>query len=214
MTVAYVKPDLHAFLQTADRAALEAAIERVEVQLVEARKRCGEHAIDYASTPDGAAEMFRRFELAPNEIERKNLKTIYLAGLALANQEFEERRELGNAGPADGPLEVIPTGSFVEPVDPIVRALVEHRIMGTYRSTARAFETERVQVSLLRLLPDGQTRRRLRIQVPAPNGIFTETLAEVITTAWNNTKIRPRLIAFLEETATPVTAAIAARSHS
>lgn len=190
--------DINTFLATASRSDIEREIARVEAELVIARKRERVDAIAYASTPDGAAETFRRFELAADPDERKNLKSIYLAGLTMAGDEYEQRRTRGNASDADGPLEVIPVGYIAEPVDPIVKALVEQRIMGTYRTSERALTTERVPVTLLRL-PNDQPRRRLKIQATAELGLFTSTLADVVVEAWHKPDVHQRLRNFLQD---------------
>ena len=204
--------DLPGFLETATIEDIEAARREVQTELEAARRKADAAAIAYASTPDGAAETYRRFEMAADQTTRKELKSTCLAGLAMANQEYLQRQSLGNAGPNDGPLEVIPTGSLTEPIEPLIRALIEQRIMGTYRSSTTAFDTERVQATLMRLEPDGKTRHRLRIQTPAPSGIFTATLAEVITNAFTDTTTHTRLLGFFGDAAETITATIAPRN--
>lgn len=184
-------------------------LEKVQAQLDKARRRRDADAVAYAATPDGAAETFRRFELSRDPAERKQLKTTYLSGLAMAADEYEERRRRGNAGANDGPLAVIPVGVFS---DPVAKTLVEQRIMGTFRNTEASIDTHRVPVALLRLLPDGQTRKRMRIEAAAEFGVLTADLAEVLVQAWADRDTRKRLEAFLEESAAPVAAAIAQRS--
>lgn len=199
--------DINTFLATASRSDIEREIARVEAELIVARERERIDAIAYASTPDGAAETFRRFELATNPSDRKNLKSIYLAGLTMAGDEYAQRRSRGNAGGADGPLEVIPVGCITEPVNPVVKALVEQRIMGTYRTSERATITERVPVTLL-LLPNDGRRRRLKIQAKAELGLFTSTLAGVLVEAWHQPDIQPRLHNFLNDSYTALQTAI------
>ncbi len=193
--------DLEEFLKTASHDDIERELRRVEAQLEPARRRRDAAAINYAATPDGAAETFRRFELATNADQRAVLKSTYLAGLVSAAEEFEQRTKLGNAGPTDGPLEVIPVGVISEPVDPVMRVLVEHRIMGTYRSCASAAESGQVTVALLRLLPDGVTRKRCNVASDASCGVFTDTLCDVVLTAWAQPDVRGRLVSFLGEDA-------------
>lgn len=195
---------------TAEQIAAELA--RVQDQLAKARERRDRDAVVYASTPDGAAETYRRFELAAfASPERKRLKTTYLNGLTMAGKEYEERIRLGNAGPNDGPLAVIPVGDTTGG-DPLVKALVEQRVMGTFRNTAAAMDTGKVTVTLLRLMPT-QERKRMRLEVPAEMGVFTARLSDVIAQAWEDTALQKRLRGFLEDAAEPVAAAIAQRSR-
>ncbi len=189
---------------------LAAELAKVQEQLVKARERRDRDAVVYASTPDGAAETYRRFELAPyDSAERKALKTTCLSGLTMAGNEYEERMRLGNAGPNDGPLAVIPVGDTTG-ADPLVKVLVEQRVMGTFRNTTAAMETGRVTVTLLRLMPN-QERKRMRMDVAAEMGVFTARLADVIAEAWNDKALQKRLRAFLEDAAEPIQAAIAQR---
>lgn len=190
---------------------LAAELAKVQEQLAKARQRRDRDAVVYASTPDGAAETYRRFELSPYDSgERKRLKATYLNGLTMAGEEYEERIRRGNAGPNDGPLAVIPVGD-VTGGDPVVNAVVAHRIMGTFRSTPAAMETGRVTVTLLRLLPS-QDRKRMRLDVEAELGVFTARLSEVLIEAWADRATQKRLRAFLEEAADPIGAAIATRA--
>ena len=194
---------------TAEQIAAELA--KVQEQLAKARERRDRDAVVYASTPDGAAETYRRFELAPFDApERKNLKTICLNGLEMAGKEHEERIRLGNAGPNDGPLAVIPVGDTTG-ADPLVKALVEQRVMGTFRNTTAAMDTGKVTVTLLRLLPT-QERKRMRLDVRAEMGVFTATLSDVIAQAWADPALQKRLRTFLEDAADSVAAAVAQRS--
>ena len=199
-------------LDLSDLSAEELAVElaKVQEQLAKARERRDRDAIVYASTPDGAAETYRRFELAPYASpERKSLKMTYLNGLTMAGKEHEERMRLGNAGPNDGPLAVIPVGDITG-ADPLVRALVEHRVMGTFRNTAAAMDTGRVTVTLMRLMAT-QERKRMRLDVEAEMGVFTARLSDVIADAWADRALQKRLRAFLEDAADPIAGAVAQR---
>lgn len=190
---------------------LQTELAKVQQQLAKARERRDRDAITYASTPDGAAETYRRFELAPyGSDERKSLKTTYLAGLTMAGEEYEERAQLGNAAANDGPLAVIPVGDLTGQ-DPLVRTLVEQRVMATFRNTAAALDTNQVTVTLMRLLPS-QERKRMRLEVPAELGILTQSLADIIAQAWSDPATQKRLRAFLEEAADAVGAAVAGRA--
>lgn len=189
---------------------LAAELAKVQEQLVKARERRDKDAVVYASTPDGAAETYRRFELAPyDSAERKSLKTTYLNGLTMAGKEHEERMRLGNAGPNDGPLAVIPVGDMTG-ADPLVKALVEQRVMGTFRNTAAAMDTGRVTVTLLRLMPT-QERKRMRLDVEAEMGVFTSRLSDVIAAAWADKSLQKRLRGFLEDAADQIEAALTQR---
>lgn len=149
-------------------------------QLPAARERLRVAAIEYAATPDGAAETFRRYELAADETQRAGLRSIYLAGLVMAADEYDKRCVLGNETEADGPLEAIPVGDFG---DPVARALVEQRVMGSLRNGPAVMESGEVAVWLLRLMPDGHTRNRLRVVCVAELGVFTSTLAQIVASA-------------------------------
>jgi hypothetical protein len=188
------------------REELLRELETVQAKLNKARRRRDADAIAYASTPDGAAETLRRYELARDDDERKSLKTTYLSGLAMAGEEYEERLNRGNAGDNDGPLAVIPVGSFR---DPLTKTLVEHRIMATFRHTPASLDTNTVTITLLRLLPDQQTRKRLRLDTTAE----LDVLADVITTAWTDPATQKRLRAFLGDAAEPIDTAIQQRDH-
>jgi hypothetical protein len=190
------------------REELLRELQRVQAQLEKARRRRDTDAIAYAATPDGAAETFRRYELCRDEQERKQLKTTYLSGLAMAADEYEERLKRGNASDNDGLLAVIPVGAFR---DPLAKALVEQRIMGTFRNAPASVETNKVTVTLLRLLPDQQTRKRLRIGAAAELGVVTADLADIVATAWTDPSMQNRLRNFLEESADPVISATAQR---
>lgn len=165
-------------------------LDDVRAKLAKAKRRRDADAIAYAATPDGAAETFRRFELAQDAAERKQLKSTYLTGLTMAAEEYEQRLARGNDSPADGPLAVIPVGPLS---DPVTKVLVTQRIMGTFRSSAASLDTHTVTVTLLRLLPDGQTRKRARIDTIAELGTLTADLVEVIVAAWADTGTRNRL---------------------
>lgn len=158
--------------------------------LAEARRQERAAAVEYAATPDGAAETYRRFELASTEPERAELQEIYLAGLDLASQEYIQRQERNAASARDGDLQVVPVGEFT---DPVARALISQRVMATYRSGPAALSSGNVTVNLLILLPDSVTRRRARLSVHADLGIITGSLADVITTAWRDTKTWARI---------------------
>lgn len=196
--------------QEPTRDELLRELHKVQAKLDKARRRRDADAIAYASTPDGAAETFRRYELARDDQERKALKTTYLSGLSMAGEEYEERLRRGNAGDNDGPLAVIPVGSFH---DPLAKALVEQRIMGTFRTTPASVDTNTVTVTLLRLLPDQQTRKRLRLDTTAELGVLTANLAEVIATAWMDPAAQKRLRTFLDDAAAPIDTAIAQRGQ-
>ncbi|MDA0251731.1 MAG: hypothetical protein O3B27_03245 [Actinomycetota bacterium] len=190
---------------------LAAELAKVQEQLAKARERRDKDAVVYASTPDGAAETYRRFELAPyDSAERKILKTTYLNGLTMAGKEHEERMRLGNAGPNDGPLAVIPVGDMTG-ADPLVKALVEQRVMGTFRNTTAAMDTGRVTVTLLRLMPT-QERKRMRLDVEAEMGVFTSRLSDVIAAAWADKSLQKRLRGFLEDAADQIEAALTQRA--
>lgn len=196
--------------QEPTREELLRELDKVQAKLDKARRRREADAIAYASTPDGAAETFRRYELARDNQERKALKTTYLSGLAMAGEEYEERLTRGNAADNDGPLAVVPVGSLR---DPLAKTLVEQRIMATYRNSPASMDNNIVTVTVLRLLPDGQTRKRLRIDTPAELGVLTADLADVIATAWNDPTTQKRLRAGLDDAADLVAAAITARGH-
>jgi hypothetical protein len=185
---------------TSGRAELTRRLTQVRAQLATARRARDEAAALYASTPDGAAETYRRYELATGT-NKHRLRDLYLAGLALADTEYQRRVALGNATPGDGPLQIIPVGDLNNPT---ARALLEHRIMGTLRNGPDLAATETARVTLLRLAPDSRTRTRTRltITVPAPFGITTDTLTEIITTTARHPKDAARLRKFLGSTAT------------
>lgn len=192
------------------REELLRELDKVQAKLDKARRRRDADAIAYASTPDGAAETFRRYELTRDEQQRKTLKTTYLSGLSMAGDEYEERLTRGNTGDNDGPLAVIPVGSFR---DPLAKALVEQRIMATFRSTPASVDTNTVTITLLRLLPDQQTRKRLRLDATAELGVLTADLADVIATAWTDPDTHKRLRSFLDDAAEPIAAAIGQRDQ-
>lgn len=183
---------------TTDRAELTRRLAHVRAQLTTARRARDEAASLYASTPDGAAETYRRYELATGT-DKQRLRDLYLAGLALADTEYQRRVTLGNATPGDGPLQIIPVGDLNSP---ITRALIEHRIMGTLRNGPDLAATETARVTLLRLAPNGRTRTRLTITTPAPFGIITDTLTDIITTTAKHPKDAARLTKFLGTAAT------------
>lgn len=180
------------------RAELTRRLTQVRAQLATARRVRDEAAALYASTPDGAAETYRRYELATGT-DKQRLRDLYLAGLALADTEYQRRVALGNATPGDGPLQIIPVGDMN---DPTAQSLIAHRMMGTLRNGPDLAATETARVTLLRLAPDSRTRTRLTITAPAPFGIITDTLTRIITTTAKQPKYVARLHKFLGHTAT------------
>ncbi|MCA2249766.1 hypothetical protein JF729_18475 [Mycobacterium intracellulare] len=163
-------------------------------QLAQARRELATAAVEYASTPDGAAETYRRYELAAPGPDRDVLRATYLSGLEMASHEYEERRSRGSASVRDGYLHTVPVGDFA---DPITQLLVRHRVMGTYRSGPWAVTGGVVEIHLLRLLPDGATRWRARVAAPAELGCVDTSLADILTQAWQQTDGSARLEKFL-----------------
>lgn len=186
------------------QSALLAKLHQLQPKKDKALRRRDAHAIAYASTPDGAAETFRRYELALDEEQRRTLRGTYLSGLSMAEDEYQQRLSRGNTGDDDGPLSVIPVGDFG---DPLARALVEHRVMGTYRVPPSA-DVSDVTVTLMRLLPDGQTRKRLRLRVAAEGGALIADLIDIVAAAWAREADGKRLRTLLDDAAEPVGAAI------
>ncbi len=166
----------------------------VRRQLTAARARLRQAAIEYAATPDGAAEMFRRYELAGSPEQRDELRDIYLAGLAASTEEYQKRVALGNDTAGDGPVEAIPVGDFS---DPVARALIEHRIMGALRCGPAAVTTGEVVVSLLKVFPDGETRKRLKLNCSAEFGAFCDPLSKVFTDALADPKTTKKTAEFI-----------------
>ena len=166
----------------------------VRRQLTAARSRLRNAAIEYAATPDGAAEMFRRYELAVSSEQRDELRDIYLAGLAASTEEYQKRVSLGNDTAGDGPVEAIPVGDFT---DPVARALIERRIMGALRCGPAAVTTGEVTVSLLKVLPDGETRKRLKLNCAAEFGAFCDPLSKVVTDALSDAKTAKKVAEFV-----------------
>lgn len=163
-------------------------------QLPAARARLRKAAIEFAATPDGAAEMFRRYELATSPAQRAELRDIYLAGLAASAEEYQTRVSLGNDTPGDGPVEAIPVGDFT---DPVARALIEQRIMGALRCGPAAVTTGEVAVSLLKVLPDGETRKRLKLNCTAEFGAFCDPLSKVVSDALSDAKTAKKVAEFV-----------------
>jgi len=170
----------------------ELAAVRRQRDLARTRERSA--AIEYAATPDGAAEMFRRYELATDPQQRAELRDIYLCGLAASTEEYQTRCSLGNDTAGDGPVEAIPAGDFT---DPIARALIEHRIMGSVRCGPSALTTGEVAVTLLKVLPDGETRRRMKLKCPTEFGAFCDPLSKVVTDALSDPKTAQRVKDFI-----------------
>ncbi|MBE5477760.1 hypothetical protein E3G68_005093 [Mycobacteroides abscessus] len=183
------------------------ALASVRERLATARNRLRQAHIEYASTPDGACETYRRFELADGQ-ERVALRQIYLAGLSMADHEYQRRAELRHANDSDGPLEALPLGRSH---DPLVGVLVEQRVMGWVRCGPAALASGEVTVGLIRVLADGTSRRRIRLRgaVDSELGVFTETLATVVRQALADPLARERLDGFLGATASLAIAAAA-----
>ncbi len=184
--------------QASQRAQKLRELAEVRRQLVAARQRKAAAAVGYTSTSDGVGETYRRFELARGAA-REELRAMYLAGLSLAEKEFEHRRALGHSGDCDGPLAAVGVGSFD---DPVARVLIEHQVMGWVRTGPAVADDGVAVVGLVRLLPDMRSRERLRLRCPAADavlGIFTSTLAEVVEQAWADLRVRPRVQRFLGE---------------
>lgn len=170
-------------------AELQHQLTQVRDKLGKARSARDKAAALYASTPDGAAETYRRYELASGATKQL-LRDTYLAGVALAAEEYQLRVELGNATPGDGPLQAIPAGDLTHPT---TATLIEHRVMGTLRNGPDVAATQTVRIALFRLAPNGRDRHRLTITAPAPFGIFTATLTDIITTTATDTIYAARL---------------------
>lgn len=166
----------------------------VRRQLAAARARLRAAAIEYAATPDGAAEMFRRYELATDTDQRTELRDIYLSGLAASTEEYQKRCALGNDTPGDGPVEAIPVGDFT---DPVTRALIQHRIMGALRCGPTALTSGEVTITLVKVLPDGETRRRIKLVCPAELGVFCDPLSKVVADALANRTTTRKIATFV-----------------
>lgn len=166
----------------------------VRRQLAAARARLRAAAIEYAATPDGAAEMFRRYELATDTDQRNELRDIYLSGLAASTEEYQKRCALGNDTPGDGPVEAIPVGDFT---DPVTRALIQHRIMGALRCGPTALTSGEVTITLLKVLPDGETRRRIKLVCSAELGVFCDPLSKVVTDALTTATTTRKIATFV-----------------
>lgn len=174
--------------------AKQQALVAVRRQLVAARLRLGQNEIEYASTPDGACETYRRLELATGE-DRVRIRKVYLAGLAMAAGEYERRLELGHANEADGPLDALAVGAVA---DPLARCLVAHQVMGWARSGPDAVVSGHVPVGLIRLLADG-SRKRFRLSCPVDIDVrvVTASLSTIVRMAWADPKRRSGLDRFL-----------------
>lgn len=176
-------------------AAKQKALETVRRQLAAARVRRGQAEIEYASTPDGACETYRRLELATGN-DRAPLRKLYLAGLAMAANEYERRFELGHANESDGPLDALAVGSDD---DRLAHCLMVHQVMGWARSGPDAVRSGQASVGLIRLLPDGITRKRLRMPCPVDMDlrVVTASLSTVVRMAWADPKRKVALDRFL-----------------
>lgn len=176
-------------------AAKQQALVTVRRQLAAARVRRGQAEIEYASTPDGACETYRRLELATGA-DRAQLRKLYRAGLAMAAKEYERRLELGHAKEGDGPLDALAVGSAD---DPLAHCLMVHQVMGWARSGADAVTSGTAQVGLIRLLPDGITRKRMWLTCPVDMDvrIVTASLSTVVRMAWADPKRKGALDRFL-----------------
>jgi hypothetical protein len=177
-----------------DDDAAVAELHEVRRQLTAARDRLRRAAIEYCATPDGSAEMFRRWELATDPQQRQELRDIYLAGLAASAEEYQKRCALGNDTAGDGPVEAIPVGEFS---DPVARALIEQRIMGALRCGPAASTTGAVTVSLIKVFPDGQTRRRIKLTRPTELGAFCDPLSSVVRDGLTDTQTAQRVADFV-----------------
>lgn len=205
IAVALTRTDLGALRRRKQRELAE-----VRNQLAAARQRKAAASVEYASTSDGVCETYRRFELARG-VEREGLRSLYLAGLALAEQEFERRCALGHSGDHDGPLEAVRVGSFD---DPVARVLVEHQVMGSVRTGPGVGADGAASVGLVRLsgdVPRSRVRLRLHCAADAVLGVFVSTLAEVITQAWSDPQDGPRMRSFLGERASVALAEVLER---
>jgi hypothetical protein len=69
-------------------------------------------------------------------------------------------------------------------------------------------------VTLLRLLPDGQTRKRSRVDTTAEFGVLEADLASVVSEAWSDPAVQKRLRSSLldEDVAAALTAALSERN--
>lgn len=175
-------------------ADVVAELAQVRRQLSAARARARQAAIDYCATTDGAAEMFRRYELAVDTEQREELRDIYLAGLAASAEEYARRCARGNDTAGDGPVEAIPVGEFS---DPVARALIEQRVMGALRCGPSAITTGTVQVVLIKVAPDGQTRRRMKLTCPAELGAFCDPLSAVVRDALADERTAKKMAEFV-----------------
>lgn len=125
---------------------------QLETELLPAARAKARAAhLAYAATPNGMAELARRWELSAGQM-REQMGELLAAAVAAADQEYRERIERGNHSDTDGWLRpVLLPGTD----DELTQRLIAGRIMGTFRHSVSAQRAGATRVRIHRLSEDG-----------------------------------------------------------
>ena len=163
------------------QTSLRRELKATQAKLETANRRMEKYRLEYASSPDGIAETWRRYETSGD----LNVRDLYARGVELSLEEFCERVSYGHSSDDDGAqaAAVLSEGHELTP------HLVAENVTGTYLNSKNSREDVRTDFTLMRVDVDG-TRRRMSIRV---EGAPPVTLNRVLEIAWSDSNYRSRL---------------------
>lgn len=161
--------------------ALRRDLKATEAKLNTAERNLKRYREEYAASPDGIAETWRKYEVSGD----LSVRDLYERGVELSLEEFCERVSLGHSDDDDGAqaAAVLSEGHELTP------HLITENVTGTYLNSKNSREDVRTDFTLMRVDVDG-TRRRMSIRV---EGAPPVTLNRVLEIAWSDSNYRSRL---------------------
>lgn len=171
--------------------ALRRDLKATEAKLNTAERNLKRYREEYAASPDGIAETWRKYEVSGD----LSVRDLYERGVELSLEEFCERVSLGHSDDDDGARAafVLAEGHALTPL------LISENVTGTYinsKNSREGFDTDAV---FMRVFPDG-TRQRMNIRF---DGECPFTLNEALEQLWNSSGTRNRLKRMLGDSDIP-----------
>lgn len=171
--------------------ALKRDLKATEAKLNTAERNLKRYREEYAASPDGIAETWRKYEVSGD----LSVRDLYERGVELSLEEFCERVSLGHSDDDDGPRAafVLAEGHA------LTHILVSDEVTGTYvnsKNSREGFDTDAV---FMRVFPDG-TRQRMNIRF---DGECPRTLNAALEQLWKSSGTRNRLKRMLGESDIP-----------
>jgi hypothetical protein len=179
--------------------ALRRDLKATEAKLNTAERNLKRYREEYAASPDGIAETWRKYEVSGD----LSVRDLYERGVELSLEEFCERVSLGHSDDDDGARAafVLAEGHALTPL------LISENVTGTYinsKNSREGFDTDAV---FMRVFPDG-TRQRMNIRF---DGECPFTLNAALEQLWNSSGTRNRLKRMLGDSDIPAILDRAAR---